>query len=101
MSSYRTMELCVLACVVEFIKKYLRTRTMIAQEIIGLDPTGLHSCALGGKLKEEKSARKISSFANFNNQVVVYACTSNSGCNYFFKSILLKLKCIYLTHHPS
>ena len=44
MSSYKTMELCVLASVLKLIEKYLRTRTSIAQEILGPDLTRLHSC---------------------------------------------------------
>ena len=54
----------MLARVLELIEKYLRTRTCIAQEILGPDPTRLH--ARGGKLKQENSAREITSFANFN-----------------------------------
>ena len=59
------MELCVLARVLELIEKYLRTRTCIAQEILGPDSTRLQN-ARGGKLKQENSAREITSFANFN-----------------------------------
>ena len=59
------MELCVLARVLELIEKYLRTRTGIAQEILGPDSTRLQN-ACGGKLKQENSAHEITSFANFN-----------------------------------
>jgi len=56
------MELCVLARVLELIEKYLRTSTCIAKNP---DPTRLQN-ARGGKLKQENSAREITSFANFN-----------------------------------
>ena len=55
----------MLARVLELIEKYLRTRTCIAQEILGLDSTRLQN-ARGGKLKQENSACEITSFANFN-----------------------------------
>ena len=55
----------MLARVLELIEKYLRTRTCIAQEILGPDSTRLQN-ARGGKLKQENSAREITSFANFN-----------------------------------
>ena len=65
------LELCVLAPVLELIEKYLRTRTCIAQEILGPDSTRLQN-ARGGKLKQENSARKITSFANFNKNQPVH-----------------------------
>ena len=50
-SSYRTMELCVLARALELIEKYLKARTSIAKEVLSPDPTRLHLFARGGKLK--------------------------------------------------
>ena len=55
----------MLASVLELIEKYLRTRTCIAQEILGPDSTRLQN-ARGGKLKQENSAREITRIANFN-----------------------------------
>ena len=55
----------MLARVLELIEKYLRTRTCTAQEILGPDPTRLQ-CARGGKLNQENSVCKITSFAKFN-----------------------------------
>ena len=55
----------MLARVLELIEKYLRTRTCIAQEILGIDPTRLQN-AHGGMLKLENSALEITSFTNFN-----------------------------------
>jgi hypothetical protein len=79
----------VLARVLELIEKYPRTRTCIAQEILGPDLTRLQN-ARGGKMKQENSAcdknrpvhRKrtridlvsFSVFSSRNYNVVLYAC---------------------------